>query len=388
MIRIFVFTALFGIVSCGQGSVSAYKSEALEEIKSILNSTLPCSSEKNENTGLCSRVSVGFQKKEPSVTSLGQRFLIIDQGMRTPAYTRYKTRVLDDIEPDETGEYNSVVRPVELYRGELQILSEVLAERYPRTSAGSLSSISRQMHQTFPNYDVYHGDAVFSTIADLNLDAEFVIAQLFKTPKTELCSLEVDTGSFKKLENYFKSASSSLVEIIKKYKISFVNMSFGHGMDMMTDLSLKCGGGNLSQTTQRQVLKMIQQNFYEPLFALPEVIFVQAAPSLNHDLKENDLDYPSDCTFYPNRVRVGSRDGNYYNSDCVDVFIDSSVYEYNVTRNGIGSSSFPPPICTSWAAAFVSSYINKQKQDHVSKNSQFSLKRWLKSGFILEGTPR
>src|SRR5688572_15720021 len=73
------------------------------EIERLLDQISPCPSKPEAGNGWCKFVSVSFTPKPGSAKSTGQRILVIDGGARMAAYTRYKSRVLDDIAPDDLG---------------------------------------------------------------------------------------------------------------------------------------------------------------------------------------------------------------------------------------------------------------------------------------------
>lgn len=368
-----IFVNLLGCA----GAVTSPVQYTIEDIEKIVNNTLPCEQDLEFKQDLCRYMTVGFKQKLPSPQSIGQRILVIDQGMRLPAYTRYKSRVLDDIEPSEYGKYFSTIKPIEIRAGELRILSEILDERFPGVSAKSLNHISKKYNQTFRSkkYSPEHGDAIFATLADLNPRADFVIAQLPKPGEQHLCDPN-------KLADYFRQASNSLIQKIGHYQISFVNMSFGHSFLTLEKDLKRCPAKEPWSRDVEQALKIVKENFYEALFSLENVIFIQAASSFEQH--QNSID----CTFFPNRVRAGyietletaapyaGTQGTY--KSCTDVIVNTGVlfegdeliegpFPYQLTLKGIGSAPVMMPFQSSWAAPIVLSYLNFIMQTGTKK---------------------
>lgn len=400
----------------GAAPIDERHKDVLTEISHVLNEAIPCEPiPKVGQIGDCQFVSVGFSPKVPSERSLGQRILVLDAGMRFAAYTRYKSRVLDDIEPNIDGKYESVQRPIELQRGALKILSGILNDKFQNVPAEYLNPVEDQFNRTFPNhvYPIRHGELIFGTLADLNPNAEFVIAQTFDIPRDLICHADEELTEFAALKHYFNSASSSLKDIIQRYNISFVNLSLGHSIKTVSEVASKCSGGGLSSGSIRTILDIIKNEFYDNLFSLADVIFVQSGPWSQRQLNLGDPEYPIDCYQYPNRIRTGYAEftestipptgsmlpsgvalGQSNARKCIDVFFNTGVegkkpyaegqYPYRMTMNGIGSSSMPEPFCTSWAAPFVLSYLNFERQSLKERGQYFSLARLLNSNFVFD----
>lgn len=388
------------------------------EIERFLDQILPCPLEPDAGTGWCEFVSVGFTPKSGSAKSIGQRILLIDDGARMAAYTRYKSRVLDDIAPDSQGIYHSVQASIELPRGELEILSHLLDEHYPDTPAIALQKILiREKEKPIflaTTYMPEHGDRIFGTLADLNPDAEFVIAGLWKIPQDVICMKGSNERILKSLGLYFDNLAQSLIKTIQKHDINFVNMSFGHTARVVEQGILGCAK-TIAPSTQlrRSILQLIKGRFYDRLFSLKDVVFVQAGPWSRVRLQEGDPDYPIDCAHYPNRIRAGyieelltdippegARRDKYVQDlgakSCIDVFFNSGVvrgrnnelllgeFPYLSTRWGIGLTFPSDEFSASWSTPFVLSYLNFKKQEAKESRKRFVYSHFHGSQLILE----
>lgn len=387
----------------------------VQEINGFLAQTLQGQTPNNANES----VKVGFTPKQPSEKSQGQRILVIDAGMRLPAYTRYKSRVLDDLEPDDDGVYRSVSKDIELPRGMVHILSSILDERHPDTPALALDSIAKREVNGpdllfAPDYSPWHGDMIFATLADLNPEAEFVIAQLKNIPHHLLSKNHKEEEVIALTGHYLDNLAESLIATIKKYDINFVNMSFGETTRAIRESIASRLAPELDSTAfYRRILRLLKERFYERLFSLKDIVFVQAAASSASELDVNDEDFSIDCAKYSNRIRAGfieqletdvPKEGAYrenYLSNkntrlCTDLFFNSGVergfggdqikgkHPYFMTSDGIGATILYSRFTSSWATPFVLSYLNFRKQEAKAKGEPFSVAGFVDSKYIIE----
>lgn len=388
----------------------------LEAIEKFLEGIETCPEKPQVGVGWCEFVEASFTPKTPTLKSLGQRILVIDSGMRFAGYTRYKSRVLDDLAADEDGNYRSVQKGFSLAKGELEVLSHMLDEQYPGTPAIALQRLIGGRN-IFPvsTYSPSHGDRIFGTLADLNPDAEFVIAEVWQFPTHTITQCNDEQEILANIGTYLDRVAASLVATIQKYDLNFVNMSFGDSLKTIeiNFAGLPNGSERFSRSFYRQVLQLTKVRLYDRLFALRDVVFVQAGPWSDYRLDTGDLDYLIDCAVYPNRIRVGgvselstdiSSKGEprrqYTKSkgaeNCIDMFFNSGVvideelmpvlgdYPYLSTTEGIGTSFPSDSFSSSWATPFVLSYLNFKKQEAKANGAKFSISHLHNSRLIIE----
>lgn len=272
-----------------------------QKIHSVLSASPPCNSME-----VCETVTVSFRPKPASSSSLGQRILVIDSGMLIPAYTRYKSRVLDHLAIDQQGYYRSSPQKIQVTRPIFEVLCNILDEQCPLTTAKQLNPISDLFykHKKILQIPIGHGDLTFATLADLNPKADFVIAELADKPAAYFCSSSDDPVSLESYRLFIRNAADSLRSAIEKHNINFVNMSFGDTQNTLKRTwQLRCAGKALpSEKFFLDFQKMHFHNFYEPLFAMEDVVFVQAAPQSTRVLEKLDPEFFSDCQDVSSRI--------------------------------------------------------------------------------------
>jgi hypothetical protein len=292
--------------------------QAISEVVAEESTCLDITDEKSDwpenSVGNCAVEEVEFEKKAPHEWSKGQRILIVDDGMHRAAFTRYKKRVLDFLEYDETGTLDTTQKPIRMHRGERLVLSEILGEQNPYMPARKLNDSrgGRELKQKFPSMEsVGHGSIILGILAEHNPQAEFVIAQLpphftglypehFCRPSEQ---------SLKEIEAHFKSASDKLIEVIRQNEISFIQYAENVvGEDTFPSYYQRdCNDAptpNLSEWF-RSVQRAQFEFFVKPLGSIPGVILVQAGPRPNYKVEAGDEKYLMDCSPLPNRLRVG-----------------------------------------------------------------------------------
>lgn len=283
------------------------------EIKAILDETPQCPSDLSEGPGNCAFEEIEFEKKNGSESSLGQRVLVIDSGPFPMAYTRFHKRVLDYVEADSSGWYQTNKNKLRTVKVLKKIYKDILGTKYPEIPGELLPKI-----ETAEQYSKYkeafkkiftgnfHGDHVFSTIAEYSPQAEFVIVEDFSLRNIKnICQIDFDPNSLQNLVSYFDNVANSLKNIIQEQKIDFINYSAGDHYNLVNDIMVEKCGRSFPEETIRTILNLRLEKFYKPLSSLPGVIFVQAGIPVNYQpKKENDLDCLTDCTVLPHRLRV------------------------------------------------------------------------------------
>jgi len=367
---------------------------AIREIKQILSQTDICRSDVENPTGYCELEEVTFTPRPPSPTSVGQRILVIDVGMQETAFTRYKKRVIDIIEPDQNGNYQTTAKKVVMPKAARTILSDIIGEHFPRVSALAFQPIKGSFVQKIGStLSLYHGETIFSVLADYNPNAEFIIAQKFIEPPDLQCIADDDVSGLIRYAQYLDNISNSLIYYIRLHRINFINLSFGHAMRNMREGRANSCIGKAWPSDQQlaKMLKLLKEHFYEPLSNLRNVTVVQASPSSDHELIFNDSEYPIDCADFSNRIRVGYfgvadsklppvggewenpqakqilPSGQWKARRCIDIFLNSGVDDtepfsegtspFRLSTYGLGGASMRLSFSTSWAAPFALSYL-------------------------------
>ena len=370
------------------------ETNVIAEIRSVLVAARNCS-ENKDPTGWCQPVTVSFSAKSASPTSKGQRILVIDEGMRLAAFTRYKARVLDYVEINSNGTYETVKKTLTLPKWSNEILSHILGEKYSYLPAHALNGFKDPLfNRMTPDYKPSHGDPIFGTLADLNPQSEFVIAQLPIQP-AEFCDPITDQHANARLRAYFITLSDSLVELIARHEINFINMSFGYTPEVLKKAWHTQCKSRVDEAKIKLTLFLYKKYIFKKLSNQDEVVAVQAASPVPLADPVSDID----CQLYEGRVRAGyiakkvstlTPLGGWVEEylpeelrahvECVDIFINSGVdndWPYDegpfpmfMTSKGIHSSSFRHSMTTSWAAPLVLSYLIYLKNQAPEKTAR------------------
>ena len=123
----------------------------LHEINKILDDTPTCPDDAGIGVGNCALEKVLFQQKQGHHFSLGRRVLIIDWDEFPMVYTRYRQRVLDLIQPNDTGYYTTIKDPLYIVSALRKILSDTIGDRYHDLSVDLLRKmkLSRKIREKF-----------------------------------------------------------------------------------------------------------------------------------------------------------------------------------------------------------------------------------------------
>lgn len=243
------------------------------QILEILSLTKPC-----ESLSECDTEEVTLIPKT-HMKGTAEQILVIDQNIRLAAYTRYKSRVLDHLIANDDGKFVSDPQMFKVPKPVFEVLSNILDEKNPLTPAVQLNDVADEFakHLRCVDSNTGHGAEIFGTLADLNPEAEFVVADLMDSFRNGFCQIHSDEDARDQYKVQLRMASRSLSEQIRKYYIDYVNMSFGHDSDSFEDRwSHFCGGEKPKSFVEHQ--KIFFTEFYKPLLANKRVVFVQADP--------------------------------------------------------------------------------------------------------------
>lgn len=278
----------FLVPACERDPVSERDQATLNQIRLILNE-IPgeCTEDLVSGEGLCAPVEVAFERKSASVRSARQRILVIDHGMWEETLLTRASRILDLVEPDEHGILHTTTRKQTFSQGAVRIFHEAIGRQNPRLSFKLLREMSREIERKVlaPARGLQiaendHGADILATLAELNPDAEFVIAQRKDVP-----NMDADPT---RLRTYYDNYVGSLKKLIAEYGVTFINMSFG----------------SPSRTPEGERIAL--EHFFTPLSSIPGVIVVQAGiQNVTRVLEADDAEFVSDCRKIRNRIRVG-----------------------------------------------------------------------------------
>ncbi len=382
--------------TCGEGLVSekTSPSDLNNKILEILNATKPC-----ESLDDCDTVEVSLVPKSRKKTS-SERILVIDGGIRLAAYTRYKSKVLDHLIANEDGKYVSNPQKIRVPRPIFEVLSNLLDEQNADTPAFHLNDVAGEFvkHLKCVDSNSAHGSEIFGTLADLNPEAEFVIADLIDSYRSGFCEFYTSKDAREKYKTQLRTASSSLSTQIMEHEIEYVNMSLGHEREVLEDRWTRFCSGKVPDSFF-ELQKTFFTEFYEPLFANKEVVFVQAAPYSRFGLLENvDPEFYSDSQNIDNRLAVsgfseidpklpilGSNNTDYLKDffkgpwNSVDVYINFGVmherpyrkgpFPVLLSTEGVGADALFDRPSTSSATPVGLSYLNYLKKSGLIKGS-------------------
>jgi len=338
----------------------------LSPIRAVLNHTPECPAEWSAATGNCVYEKVQFTRKTPTPHSLGQRVLVIDFGLEPLVYSRYASRALDYLVPDEQGNYQTATESIEIPKAMHFIWHELIDKR-TRLPAFAFNPIAKQFADRFGHTDSWplgHGAMIFDRIANDHPAAEFVAARASLAPPDRvLCRSLAEGYSMESIRRYARGLANSLISAVKAYDVNYINMSFGHSL--VTErgrIEESCPGLRVSDEKIRAMLRIWLNEFYYPLSSIEGVILVQAAAVSGRSLNEEEPDYLIDCVPLKNRIRVGVINraepllspfganswelleaGSFNAAPCTDLFVNSGV-----GQSGFMSASSPDDQCAAW----------------------------------------
>ncbi len=273
----------------------------------------------------CTMEDLTFEAEQSSTASLGQRILILDQGMLGASVTRYRHRMLAHYQIDDQArlvQYEPVLTLPTVAKEVLMGLSD-----YPEhIPAASLQTLQAPYFEKFDfPAEAGHGDAIFAFLTESSPESQFVIGP---SPLGDVwvegiawCdAIQGDSEqrdmALGQLEERFDMYFESLEQLVRLHQISFINASWGFERSAaQRRLQILCDG--YSEETAVDQLLQIFGRFLNKFDTLtnegqtygirPEVILVQAGVKSENILVENDVNYPSDCdSSLKHRLRVGA----------------------------------------------------------------------------------
>ncbi|MDQ3230526.1 MAG: hypothetical protein M3Q07_01805, partial [Pseudobdellovibrionaceae bacterium] len=180
----------------------------------------------------CQKVEIAAELTKPWCQSKGQRVLLLETGV-DQAILRHKRRVLASYKWNlETGKYEPAQVKFKLQKGLYDYYNILNATKgffpsmYFTRAAQSVDYSDKYFD---PDYSANsHGFNIFHFIADYVPYSQFVLADVGRIPKEVLCANNIG-----EVEQFYKGLSTSVLNIVKKHGISFVNMSNGLTRDIL-----------------------------------------------------------------------------------------------------------------------------------------------------------
>jgi hypothetical protein len=248
----------------------------------------------------CSPVTLSFEPTRSAATSGGQTILIIDRGIEPIALLKYRRRVKDMLQLDETGRLRRS-EPTVRVPAYVDELFERLADR-GFISAAKLQPLADRLEPVLREFEREHGGAhgkiPFQFLAEHNPRADFVVLSSPSFPdlfRREFCAGDADAFGARVAE----AAADIREHAIRSHGVGYVNYSAGvTPQSIQADFSRLCGGYVRPRTVDRLVNAHLA--FYEALFATPGVLGVQAGT--DGQIGETPLDCAVDL---PRRIRAG-----------------------------------------------------------------------------------
>jgi hypothetical protein len=261
----------------------------------------------------CPMTTVTASPAKPQASSRGQRVLLIDDGIIFSATTRYATRTLAFLKADEDGFYHEYTPSFYMPQEAYEILKKVDAVTPP------LSAYRLNLAQPFADKFIKklseswfgHGSDIQAFLAEKVPNLQFVVSES-KLEYKDLCGLLDENradNQWATLESRFTATQKSITELITKYEVNYVHLSWGvEYKGLVRDFEINC-----KQLPTRAVTDRIQE-MYKGLFramtalatpganGLPQpVLLFQAGAAANPP-----DDYLLDCATIPGRIRVYS----------------------------------------------------------------------------------
>jgi hypothetical protein len=344
---------------------------------------------------------IRFVPAAPRPESIGQRILILEDHIVPPSsLLRYRHRVLEFLKVSfESPQRYSTFVPRAEANSRLARISDYLAGLPYHVPVRSLVDL-KEMLLPIRTLDLKndeqlqaHVGVVFDLLADLNPEAQFVLAEIpfAKIPKELFCHFDEDE-SLPRIEGFLDRSFSSLQQAIQRNGITHVNISYEPSRGSIRANFREFCGRELDWIDGRTVdaLLYTYAGFYERLSQVPGAVVFKSLPNSperwSDPSSESDL---LDCTPYANFVRVGffaransrlGEEGGAYdrvkafagqggNSRCASVFVNGGFEGDNPELTGrygprplfkrFWGLTFSPEkegMATSWAAPLALSH--------------------------------
>ena len=284
MKKIFFLIALFFQSSCG----SALSRVLLPEEKALRSMILE--EEKNcLEGGDCSYENLEFKNSSLEKSSLDQRILIIDSEREqnfASLFYQNKNRALalfkvEEEEKDFVFEYHPRVKTLKAL-GDIFSLVKECEKKGKKIEDLEIDHYKLlQLHHKMEWEGVQlpeapHGQRVFDILARYNPQAQFVVGSFPEVSNKTFCSIGKKR---EEIHDFFQKTAESYLEIIQKYKINYVNISYASTLLSLTNHNKRMCNGKLSIEEMSFYLRE-KTRFLDLLSeGAPSVLFFQALPN-------------------------------------------------------------------------------------------------------------
>ncbi len=370
-----------------------------------------------------------FRAKAAKEKSLGQRILVMDDGLAKPTLLGYQHKVLDYLTFDAGGTLVSYSETVNVHPIFLKI-TELLRDKYPTLPSVLLKPVYNFLKDIISedkwhdaSKKVGHGTYIVTKLAEYNPDAEFVaienngfpykVAQEFGV---DFCRMK-EVGNTEKYRQLIRSARLAIEELIQKHKIDFLNFSFSPDISHIQYLLAGICSPEEARSAAEIMIRLDLEEFFAPLYSRRDSIVIQAIDQLaDYRVKSIREDHLIDCTKFKNVVRVagfgkpmfpipieGSMDTRIVpilekSAKCIDFAVSlgehgslkgnlPACYVHFVTerldeeaplqKNGIGSS-FAAPVALSYLIYLKNTLPKGTSNEELIAKATGEAKTWIK----------
>ncbi|MBI2603425.1 MAG: hypothetical protein HYW48_10255 [Deltaproteobacteria bacterium] len=371
------------------GPQETERAAILKEFGVIVDAVAACqNSDNNSLSPHCEWVDATWTPSDHKWFS-GPRVLVMETNLPMPLLLgRYKHRFLAVLYQEEDGTYvpRSDVT-VQGIRAGFVAISELTGTSEHYFTAQSLHNTVKEHGFSKVFSDESHKLTGEHSIATYSIIGEYVPSTSFvyAPPPIPKASL-VCSKNFEKIETFARKAGTSLVEHMRSFDVSFMNMSGGESID-----STKRYFSHLChfEMTEEEALKYLKaiKPFYEEL-AKEDVLIIQAANRVvQSEMSHNIPDCDSDLV--PNRIRVLDLldDGTYdipkkgqslsgltskllkvERAYCADVLVahQNSFHKMGKRPLRVSEGFMFEPIpfmCPSWAAPTMTAFLASRNND-------------------------
>lgn len=264
----------------------------------------------------CPLIKAAPAPAAPTSTSLGERILLIDDGLLVQAATRYPSRVLAYLRRLRDGSYAAFTPEVELPRDALYILSRIDAVpgEVPSQALDVVTDFSK-FFTKMPDFGG-HGMDMLPFLAERVPDAQFVISedQLDYAVDCELLETTENSdprGAWSRFLVELANTEQSLVRVVREHELNAIHLSWGLAHEVVSqDFLSGCGRASdlaLSLRIQRAYVAMFQRlgevRVRGAMGVERALVIFQAAWPTSAATHSQNL---HDCADVPSRVRVGA----------------------------------------------------------------------------------
>jgi predicted ATPase len=295
MKHIFFLIFLFFQSSCGSALPKVLLPEEIALKHLILEEEKKCL-----KGGDCSYEDLQFENASLEKSSVDQRILIIDseREQNFPSlFYQNKNRALalfkvEEEERDLFFEYHPKVKTLKAL-GDIFSLIKGCEKKGKKIEDLEIDHYKLlQLHHKMEWEGVQlpeapHGQRVFDILARYNPEAQFVVGSFPEVSNKTFCSIRENE---KEIHNFFKKTAEFYLEIIQKYNINYVNISYASTFLSLVSHNKRICNDKLTQEEMSFYLR--EKTLFLDLLSegAPSVLFFQALPNTYEKGYLNRLD--------------------------------------------------------------------------------------------------